>query len=190
MKNELSNEEKKRLSYERQNAVRKAWKEEQARVTDGHGTRKWTPEEQEEILSRGSVRGYEGHHMKSVSLYPEYAGDPKNIQFLNEDEHLLGAHNGDYHNLTNGYYDPETGIMNEFGEGLGERPVYDLETSEKVDTMESIKEEYAKDADTQLTSASENDIQKAKESVSDSDDDNNHTTTSKDEGQGFSGGRR
>ena len=70
------NEEKRRLANESQNAVRKAWKQERERVQEGKGTRKWTLEQQKEILDRGSVRGYEGHHMKSVSLYPEYAGEP------------------------------------------------------------------------------------------------------------------
>ena len=133
MSTSLSNEEKKRLSYERQSAVRKAWKEEQARVESGHGTRLWTKEQQKEILERGSVHGYEGHHMKSVSLYPEQAGNPENIQFLSEDEHLYGAHGGDYHNLTNGYYDPYTQTMKEFdGDELKELPTYDLERENEM----------------------------------------------------------
>ena len=70
MKKKLSNEEKKKLAYERQNAVRKAWKQEKERVSKGYGTRRWTIDEQKEILQRGAVSGYQGHHMKSVSLYP------------------------------------------------------------------------------------------------------------------------
>lgn len=124
----LSNEEKKKLTYERQNAVRNAWKEEKIRVVAGCGTRNWSKSEQEELIQRGSVLGYEGHHMKSVSLYPEYAGNPKNIQFLSEDEHLYGAHQGNYHYATNGYYDPETKEMLEFsGEELGVIPVVELD---------------------------------------------------------------
>ena len=96
----LSNEEKKELARARQRAVWHAWKEEQARVKEGLGTRNWTVSQQKEILERGAVKGYDGHHMKSVSEYPEYAGDPKNIQFLTESEHFEGAHQGSYHNLT------------------------------------------------------------------------------------------
>lgn len=62
----LTNEEKKRLSNERQNAVRNAWKEEKERVKNGQGTRDWTPSQQRELLQRGAVSGYEGHHMKSI----------------------------------------------------------------------------------------------------------------------------
>lgn len=136
----MANEEKKRLAYERQNAVRQAWKEEQSRVRVGHGTRNWSAEEQEELLERGSVQGYEGHHMKSVSLYPEYAGDSKNIQFLTEDEHLYGAHNGSYHNLTNGYYDPETKEMHEFGDKLEDLPDHDLTQNDAESYLNSESE--------------------------------------------------
>lgn len=68
MKDETNNEEKKRLSYERQNAVRKAWKEEQARVSDGQGTRKWSKDEQQQLIERGSVRGCHFWKMMGSSL--------------------------------------------------------------------------------------------------------------------------
>lgn len=137
------NEEKKRLANERQNAVRKAWKQERERVQEGKGTRKWTLEQQKEILDRGSVRGYEGHHMKSVSLYPEYAGEPKNIQFLTEDEHLYGAHKGNYHNLTNGYYDADNQTMVEFnGNEIRDIPEVDLQNQEDDELNTVLNNEY------------------------------------------------
>lgn len=121
---EMTKEEKRQITNARQNAVRNAWKEEQARVENGQGTRNWSPVEQKELLETGHVTRYEGHHMKSVSLSPEQAGNPDNIQFLSESEHLDGAHRGSYHNTTNGYYDPQTGIMHEFSEtGLEPAPV-------------------------------------------------------------------
>ena len=107
-------EERRQLTNARQNAVRQAWKEEQDRVKEGKGTRNWSVDEQKELLETGRVKGYEGHHMKSVSEYPKEAGNPQNIQFLSEDEHLNGAHQGSYHNATNGYYDPDSGTMKEF----------------------------------------------------------------------------
>lgn len=120
----MTKEEKKQLTNARQNAVRSAWKDERTRVEQGQGTRDWSPDEQKELLSTGRVSGYEGHHMKSVSLFPEQAGNPENIQFLSESEHLDGAHQGSYHNATNGYYDPQTGIMHEFaGDELQPAPV-------------------------------------------------------------------
>ena len=189
MKDETSNEEKKRLSYERQNAVRKAWKEEQARVTDGQGTRKWSKEEQQELIERGSVRGYEGHHMKSVSLYPQYAGDSHNIQFLSEEEHLLGAHGGNYHNLTNGYYDPETQSMNEFGDELGRVPVYDLATYERVESIDDVRSGYYEDAEKNGGESDVEDIQDAKSSIEDSDSASNSKSDSG-EVEGISNGRR
>lgn len=146
MSSGLTNEEKKQLSYQRQNAVRNAWKEEKNRVSEGIGTRKWSENEQKELLEKGRVSGYEGHHMKSVKLYPEYAGDSNNIQFLTEDEHLYGAHKGDYHNLTNGYYDWESKQMVEFGEELQELPIYNLALAESnVSELDSVRSDYYAD---------------------------------------------
>lgn len=150
MNSALSNEEKKQLSYQRQNAVRDAWKLEKERVSVGIGTRQWSEDEKEELLQRGRVKGYEGHHMKSVSLYPEYAGDPRNIQFLSESEHLYGAHNGDYHNLTNGYYNPDTGIMEDFGDELRSMPTYNLKNNEALYSEKvNLKDEYVKEQNKQ-----------------------------------------
>lgn len=140
---ELTNDEKRQIANERQNAVRKAWEIEASRVKTGVGTRTWSKEEQEEILKRGSVRGYEGHHMKSVSLFPQYAREPKNIQFLTEEEHLYGAHNGNYHNLTNGYYDPYQEKMIEFqGDELLEIPEVNLEQNEEIQLKNEIVNSY------------------------------------------------
>lgn len=160
MNSSLSNEQKKQLSYQRQNAVRNAWKAEKGRVSEGLGTRDWTLAQQKEILERGAVKGYDGHHMKSVSKYPEYAGDPKNIQFLTEVEHFEGAHQGSYHNLTNGYYDPETQTMNEFeGDELREVPVNELSekyTHSESDELSSVRSEYMEDAQSSSATQREN----------------------------------
>lgn len=160
MSSALSNEEKKELARARQSAVRHAWKEEQARVKEGLGTRDWTPSQQKEIIERGSVKGYEGHHMKSVSEYPEYAGDPKNIQFLTETEHFEGAHQGSYHNLTNGYYVPETQTMNEFeGDELREVPVNELSDKyahNESDELSSVRNEYVEEAQSSSVSQGDN----------------------------------
>ena len=108
-------------------AVRAAWQKGQELVSEGKGTRDWTSEQQKEILEFGKAyyhsgdpddandgKAFEGHHMKSAETYPEYQGDPENIQFLSRPEHLE-AHSGDYRNPTNGYFDPVTKIMRDFG---------------------------------------------------------------------------
>jgi hypothetical protein len=90
----------------RASAVRKAWKNEAELVaTTGKGTRNWTDVEIEELLTTGKVKGYNGHHMKSVKGYPELAGDPLNIQFLTRKEHLA-AYGGNWQNITHGRYEP------------------------------------------------------------------------------------
>ena len=116
-----------RRTSEASRAVRAAWQKEQELVSAGKGTRDWTAEQQKEILELGKAyyhsedpndindgKAFEGHHMKSAETYPEYQGDPENIQFLSRPEHLE-AHGGDYRNPTNGYLDPVTKIMRDFG---------------------------------------------------------------------------
>ena len=121
-KRELTIDDKKKLNSERQKAVREAWRIEKEHVALGEGTRDWTPEQQQEMMENGKVEGFEGHHMKSVSNYPEHAGNPENIQLLSEKEHFEGAHQGNFRNLTNGYYNPGSGAMEEFN-GNELRPV-------------------------------------------------------------------
>lgn len=158
-KHELTNEEKKQLSYQRQTAVRLAWRCEKNRVQEGYGTRNWSASEQEELISEGVVHGYEGHHMKSVSLFPEYAGDPKNIQFLSETEHLWGAHNGNYHTPTNGYYDPMTGIMHDFKGAelpeLNEYPLNEARQQQSIIREDCSENGVTNDNDTTTDSTSE-----------------------------------
>jgi len=101
------------LSYERRCAVEKAWKNEREKVLESKGSRDWTPEEQNEIIQTGKCYSYQGHHMISVQKAPEQAGNPKNIQFLNHDEHF-SAHNGNWRTPSNGYYNPKTGKTEPF----------------------------------------------------------------------------
>ena len=80
---------------DRTKAVRQAWKNERINVqAGGNGvSRHWTALEKTELLSTGKIKGYQGHHMKSVRGYPQLASDPTNIQFLTRKEHLA-AHGG------------------------------------------------------------------------------------------------
>ncbi len=107
---------------ERSKAIRLAWEREQGLVSEGKGTRDWTEAQQKDILDpdKGKAyddngRAFEGQHMKSAAEYPEYQGDPDNIQFLTRDEHLE-AHKGSWQNATNWYYNPETKEFVDFGE--------------------------------------------------------------------------
>lgn len=132
---------------ERNKAIRKAWEREQELVKEGKGTRDWTKEQQQDILDpdKGKAyddqgRAFEGQHMKSAAEYPEYQGDPNNIQFLTREEHLE-AHKGSWQNPSNWYYDPVTKEFHDFGEGdivpckiieLSD-PIVVLESSERSD---------------------------------------------------------
>ncbi len=103
---------------ERLKAVRQAWENERKLVLEGKGTREWTPEQQRQIIEIGKAlddegEAFEGHHMKSVKAFPDYAGDQENIQFLTRSEHKE-AHKGSFNNPTNWYYNPETGDYKEF----------------------------------------------------------------------------
>lgn len=108
---------------ERNKAIRLAWEREQRLVREGKGTRDWTKEQQADILNpdKGKAydnqgRAFEGQHMKSAAEYPEYQGEPDNIQFLTKEEHLE-AHKGSWQNPTNWYYDPVIKEYHAFGEG-------------------------------------------------------------------------
>ena len=63
-----------------------------------------------------NARAFEGQHMKSAEKYPEYQGDPENIQFLTRAEHLE-AHDGNWQNPTNWYFNPVTKEKVDFGDG-------------------------------------------------------------------------
>lgn len=125
-KGEMSREEKLQLNRDRQKAVRDAWKRESELVRKGEGTVNWSKKQQEEMMKTGRVSGYEGHHMKSVQAYPEYAAEADNIQFLSHDEHLEAHNSGKeksgYRSPTNGYYDTETKKMHTFRSYQPQKP--------------------------------------------------------------------
>lgn len=108
-----------RRTAEASKAIRLAWEQERNRVLAGKGTRDWNPQQQKDIVEKGRAydtdgKAFEGQHMKSADRYPEYQGDPDNIQFLTRKEHLK-AHHGDWHNPTNWSYDPRFNLYFDFG---------------------------------------------------------------------------
>lgn len=110
-----------RRTAESSKAILAAWIKEQELVKVGKGTRDWTPQQQQDILERGKAyddngKAFEGQHMKSAEVYPEYQGAPGNIQFLTRAEHLE-AHDGSWQNPTNWYFNPVTKEKIDFGDG-------------------------------------------------------------------------
>ena len=110
-----------RRTAESNKAILAARNKEQELVQKGKGTREWTPQQQQDILDKGKAYdedgvAFQGQHMKSAEMYPEYQGDPGNIQFLTRAEHLE-AHNGNWRNPTNWYFNPLTKEKTDFGDG-------------------------------------------------------------------------
>ena len=110
-----------RRTAEADKAIRAAWERERELVSKGQGTRDWTPEQQTDILEFGKAydderKAFQGQHMRSAAQYPNYQGDPDNIQFLTKDEHFE-AHKGNWQTPTNWYYDPIAKQFWDFGEG-------------------------------------------------------------------------
>lgn len=153
---------------ERNKAIRLAWEREQKLVAEGKGTRDWSQDQQKDILDpdKGkaydeNVRAFEGQHMKSAAEFPEYQGDPDNIQFLTREEHLE-AHKGSWQNPTNWYYNPETKEFVDFGEN---RPIPCSAISLSKPICSPVVESESKESELKETATREKeDIEHAKPS--------------------------
>ncbi len=131
-----------RRTSEANKAIVQAWEREKIRVSEGNGTRDWTPDQQKDILERGKAydengKAFEGQHMRSAEMYPEDQGNPNNIQFLTREEHLA-AHDGSWKNPTNWYYDPVTKNKIDFGEDPI-IPCREFELSDPLYVLKPIK---------------------------------------------------
>lgn len=149
-----------RRTAESNKAILAAWNKEQELVQEGKGTREWTPQQQQDILEKGKAyddngKAFEGQHMKSAEMYPEYQGEPGNIQFLTRAEHLE-AHDGNWQNPTNWYFNPETKEKFDFGDGpfisceiiqLPEPIISLTEDSIIQEIVVEEKEDFSKDED-------------------------------------------
>ena len=79
-----------------------AWKYEKADIImGGNGSNNWNKSQQQEILEKGTVRGYEAHHPRNVADHPKDQTDPNNIKFYSRREHK-DAHGGKWTNKTDG----------------------------------------------------------------------------------------
>lgn len=87
----------------RNRGVSRAWEYEVADVKmGGKGSSNWSKSQQSEIIKRGSVRGAEGHHLKSVAAHPQHQANPDNIKFYKtKGDHLREGHNGDWKEMSN-----------------------------------------------------------------------------------------
>jgi hypothetical protein len=69
----------------------------------GRGTTNWTAKEITYIKQTGQLpKGTTGHHINSVAQHPDWAGDPRNIQFLRSQAENLAEHGGNFQNVTSG----------------------------------------------------------------------------------------
>jgi hypothetical protein len=91
-------------NYLRSKGIKLAWKAEQLLVQQtGAGTRNWSNAEKAELLSKGKVAGYIGHHINSVKESPLLAWISDNIEFVRRGADHLQKHNGNYRNGTRGH---------------------------------------------------------------------------------------
>ena len=124
----------------RGSAINRAWAlERQLVIETGQGTRDWSPRELEIIKSTANSKkltsqmvneGYTGHHINSVNgngeLGAKWAGDPRNIIFLENANHPNGSttlnehlssnqgHRGDYNNSGNGRLIDRQAMIDQF----------------------------------------------------------------------------
>ena len=68
----------------------------------------FTPEQQRELLERGKIRNFEGHHINSVDAHPDLQANPDNVVPLEEHRYGDGprdhfaVHNNNWRNPTEG----------------------------------------------------------------------------------------
>ncbi|KAL0106849.1 hypothetical protein PUN28_015411 [Cardiocondyla obscurior] len=73
------------LKHAHKRAVERAWEIEKQLVIAGfQGRGDWSKEEKDELISRGTVDGYEGVDIHSVHRYPQLADDPGNVAFTRD----------------------------------------------------------------------------------------------------------
>ena len=73
---------------DRARGIKRAWKAEQKLVKEtGRGSRNWTEVQKQELLAKGKVDGFAGHHINSVSRRPDLARAPSNIKFVPKPVH-------------------------------------------------------------------------------------------------------
>ncbi|XP_076630830.1 teneurin transmembrane protein Ten-m isoform X5 [Colletes latitarsis] len=73
------------LKHAHKRAVERAWEIEKQLVLAGfQGRGDWSKEEKDELISRGTVNGYEGVDIHSVHRYPQLADDPSNVAFTRD----------------------------------------------------------------------------------------------------------
>ena len=96
--------EKRMFAAARSEAVRLAWKQERELVVrTGQGTSEWTEGQMQQLISKGKVSGFEGHHINSVKGNNlSMARDPNNISFVEGRAGNLEAHGGNFQNETSG----------------------------------------------------------------------------------------
>jgi RHS repeat-associated protein len=92
-----------KLAKDRRSGVAKAWRQERKLVKlTGQGTRRWTKTQKQELLTKGKVSGFEGHHINSAEAHPNLAANPDNIKFVKGRSEHLAEHGGNFQNTTTG----------------------------------------------------------------------------------------
>ena len=91
--------------YLRNKAVKDAWKIERKAVLTNTSRYKWTLKQKIELITKGKIKGMEGHHIRTVKELSDTAdrlliADPNDIVFLSKQKHLL-MHNNNFNNVTN-----------------------------------------------------------------------------------------
>lgn len=92
----------------------------------GTGTRAWKRKQREELLTRGRVSGYEGHHIVNVKSNPGLAGDPRNIVFVSAREHKL-VHGKNFQNNTKGRGIDRAAMMKDHANKAVKRTIVEAE---------------------------------------------------------------
>lgn len=92
----------------RSNGVSQMWDYLKAEAQMGGNSSGFSPEHQQELLERGKIRNFEGHHINSVDAHPNLQSNPDNVMPLEEHRYDDGprdhfkAHDNNWRNPTEG----------------------------------------------------------------------------------------
>ena len=131
--------------YMRNFGVSQMWDYLKAEAQMGGNSSGFTSEQQSELLERGKIRSFEGHHINSVDAHPGLQSNPDNVIPLEEHRfddgprNHFAAHNNNWRNPTEGQIIDRNQILTE----TNNKRVFEKQTEIRNEKSDIIKNELS-----------------------------------------------